>query len=503
MKNQWYLRTQDETFGPETKERLIEWAQMGRIQPGQDISEDGETWRPATEIPFLDMRWSIDIGDGQPRGPFNKYAAQALLSSGRLPRGSKLVEVRPSFDVSAAGEVALKEGGRQDTQDTQDHHDLKDSKDSKDSKDPKAPNDIAELQALREQNARLEAKIKQMREDAKSVRAELADAQKLLAAKDSVLAERNTELAERASALEAKDSELAAKDDALAAKDTALAETSSALEAKNSELAAAREESEKTLRELESKKESELAAKDSEIAKAQEAVSAARANEAEYEAKILSLSDEIKRLPPTARLAADAQAAIYALMKEEADELSEAIEAENREAEALRQYRRQRTERLLARRQEILKHIGTDAEDMTRRALLAHPDDPRTIQLRQELDALRILQEKTALDSEQKIRDLSARLRERDTEVKRLQQQAGDLTAVYRQLQETREKLQRREKELMEERQKAEEERQQHAAAQQALLTRLSALEMGMPGATHQSREARSVRLAPWMGLKQ
>ena len=40
------------------------------------------------------------------------------------------------------------------------------------------------------------------------------------------------------------------------------------------------------------------------------------------------------------------------------------------------------------------------------------------------------------------------------------------------------------------------------AAAQQALLTRLSSLEMGMPGATNQSREARSVRLAPWMGLK-
>ena len=139
---------------------------------------------------------------------------------------------------------------------------------------------------------------------------------------------------------------------------------------------------------------------------------------------------------------------------------------------------------------------------MTRRALREHPDDPRTTQLRQELDALRILQEKTALESEQKIRDLSAKLRERETEVKRLEQQTGDLTAVYRQLQETREKLQRREKELMDERQKAEEINQQHAAAQQALLTRLSALEMGLPGATHQSREARSVRLAPWMGLK-
>ena len=477
MKNQWYLRTQDETFGPETKERLIEWAQMGRIQPGQDISEDGETWRPATEIPFLDMRWSIDIGDGQPRGPFNKHAAQALLASGRLPRGSKLVEVRSSFEEEGRDREGREDRDREDrdAKDNRDHRDHRDSRESRDnSGDQETEESQGENQALKEQIAKLEAKIKQMREDNKAVRAELAAAQTLLAAKDSVLAERNSELAERASALEAKDSEIAAKDSVLAAKETALAQSTTALEAK-----------------------------DIELAKAQQAVSAARANEAEYEARILSLSDEIKRLPPTARLAADAQAAVYALMKEEADELAAAIEAENREAEALRLYRQKRTERLLTRRQEILKHIGTDAEDMTRRALREHPDDPRTKQLRQELDALRILQEKNALESEQKIRDLSAKLRERETEVKRLEQQTGDLTAVYRQLQETREKLQRREKELMEERQKAEEANQQHAAAQQALLTRLSALEMGLPGATHQSREARNVRLAPWMGLKQ
>lgn len=497
MKNQWYLRTQDETFGPETKERLIEWARMGRIQPGQNISEDGENWRPATEIPFLDMRWSIDIGDGQPRGPFNKHAAQALLASGRLPKGSRLVEVRPSFTEPADETPAAPH----DLNDTKGAKDLNASHD--DLKHEPSPPASQELDVLREQIVKLEAKIKQLREDNRSIRAELADAQTLLAAKDSVLAERNSELAERASALEAKDSELAAKDNALAAKDTALAESTSALEAKDSELAAVRAENEKSLRAFETQKKSELAAKDSEIAKAQEAVSAARANEAEYEAKILSLSDEIKRLPPTARLAADAQAAVYALMKEEADELAAALEAENREAEELRQYRRKRTERLLARRQEILRRIGTDAEDMTRRALRAHPDDPRTIQLRQELDALRVLQEKTTHDNEQKVRDLSAKLRERDAEVKRLQQQTGDLTTIYRQLQETREKLQQREKELMEERQKAEEANQQHAAAQQALLARLSTLEMGLPGGTHQSREARSVRLAPWMGLKQ
>ncbi len=465
MKNQWYLRTQDDTFGPETKERLIEWARMGRIQPGQEISEDGETWRPATEIPFLDMRWSIDIGDGNPRGPFNRQAAQALLASGRLPRGSKLVEVRPSFEeVATEGSPAAQV--RRDRQDVQGRQAA-----VQDVQDAQA---ASELQALREQNARLEAKIKQLREDGKAVRVELADAKTLLAAKDSVLAERNSELAERASALEAKDSELAAKDSALAAKDTALAAKDTAL----------------------AESTSALEAKDSEL-------SAARATEAEYANRIQLLSEEIKRLPPTARLAADAQAAVYALMLEEADELAASIEAENREVEALRQYRKNRTERLLARRQEILKRIGTDAEDMTRRALLAHPDDPRTTQLRQELDALRVLQEKTALENEQKIRDMSTKLRERDMEVKRLQQQTGDLTVVYRQLQETREKLQCREKELMEERQKAEEERQQHAAAQQALLNRLSELETSLPGGTNQSREARNVRLAPWMGLKQ
>ena len=78
MSEQWYLRTQDDTFGPESRERLLEWAKMGRIQPGQEISSDGDTWKPAEEIPFLDMRWSIDIGDGTPRGPFNKCAADVL-----------------------------------------------------------------------------------------------------------------------------------------------------------------------------------------------------------------------------------------------------------------------------------------------------------------------------------------------------------------------------------------------------------------------------------------
>ena len=450
MSNQWYLRTQDETFGPESKARLLEWARMGRIQPGQEISSDGETWTPATEVPFLDMRWSIDIGDGRPRGPFNKMAAQALLSSGRLPPGSRIVEVRPPFETpnphaggtpSSASETGTPENAAPSP--------------------PPAPPD--ESPALRREIERLKEALKEAESRVRAARREAKDAAEAARSAESrmsaVMAQSATIESEKAKALKDLD-----------------------------ELAAAK-----------AARETEMAA---ERAEAQQALAASKANETKYEDRIQELSDELKRLPATARLAADAQAAVYTLMKDEADDIAAGIEDETRELDELRTIHQARRERLIARRQEILKRIGTDAEDMTRRALLAHPEDPRTAHMRQELEALRLLQEKATAESDRKIRDLAAKLRERDAEVKRLQQQAADTTILYRQLQEMRERLQRREKELMEERQKTEAERQQHAAAQQALMARLSALEMGLPGATNQSREARSVRLAPWMGLK-
>jgi hypothetical protein len=114
----WYLRTQDETFGPETGDRLVEWAKLGRIQPGQEISDDNMIWRRVEEVPFLDMRFSIDIGDGNPRGPFNKAAAQALIASGRLPPIATMVEVREPFpeedeveEVKVEGAEAVKSEG--------------------------------------------------------------------------------------------------------------------------------------------------------------------------------------------------------------------------------------------------------------------------------------------------------------------------------------------------------------------------------------------------------
>ena len=452
MSNTWYLRTQDETFGPETKERLIEWAQMGRIQPGQEISGDGENWLPATEIDFLDMRWSIDIGDGLPRGPFNKAAAQALLNSGRLPRGSRLVEVRnentseppketpppaPSVDTATVPPRVIE----------------------------KIVEKRVEVPVEKIVEKRVEVPVEKIVEKRVEVPVEKIVEKRVEVPVEKIVEKRVEVPVEKIveKRIEVQDPELLARLDAVTARAEQL----------KSGLAAA-----------------ETRASDAET----------RASVAE--AETLALSDEIKRLPPNAQAAADMEAAVYALLQEEAEALEQTLEVEKREAEEAQKRWRLRADRLSARRRELLKRIGTSADDMKRRALAAHPEDPRTTNLRRELDALRLLNEKTACETEMRIRDLTQRLNEKTVEADRLRKQKEDVTALSRQIQELRLRLQQREKELMEERQRAEAANRQHVASQQALLARLSALESSLPGHTNQSREAHAVKLAPWMGLK-
>ena len=466
MGGKWWLRAHDEVFGPVSRDNLLEWAQMGRIQPGQEVSEDGESWRPATEVAFLDMRWSIDIGDGNPRGPFNKKAAQALLASGRLPPGSRLVETGPAEEETPAPADEAAPASAADSA------------------------SAAEIAELRKQIETLQAGLK-----AAEARAGDAERRAAAARSEAKTALKAADVAEArlAAAMKARDDEQAA---AMSAKEREAAEALAAKDREAAEAAAAREREWKAESE---RKDAAIAEKEASL----ERLAAEKAaREEAYEERVKTLTDDLKRMPQTAQLAADAQAAMYAIMKDEADELAAAIEAETREMEALREYRRVRAERLMSRRQAILRRIGTDADDMCRRALKEHPEDPRTVHLRQELEAQRLLQEKSVAESGRKIRDLAAKLRERDAEVKRLVQQAADVTVIYRQLQDVREKLMLREKELMETRQRAEAARLQHAAEQQALAARISSLEMGLPGSTNQSREARGVRLAPWMGLK-
>ena len=492
MSEQWYLRTQDDTFGPESRERLLEWAKMGRIQPGQEISSDGDTWQPAKEIPFLDMRWSIDIGDGTPRGPFNKCAAEALLRSGRLPPGSKLVEVAPAFEETDEEAEGPQESAAEPVAETE---------------DPEAP--LAE--ASREPEVKIvekivEVPVEKVVEKIVEVPVEkIVEKEVLKEVVKEVPVERIVEkevlvevpvekIVEKEVIKEVPVERVVERERIVEVESSALLAKAAALEAA---VTAAKEEGAKALAAAQEEREQVLSADRAEMQKTRQELENAKR-------ETLTLESEIKRLPSNAKEAADMEAAVYWLMRGEADDLERMMEAEKFEAEAAQKRWRERAEKLAARRIEILKKIGDDAKDMKQRALRMNPVDPRTLQIKQELDALRIVAERNAHESGMRIKDLTRSLNERTTEVKRLSAQVADVKRLQEQIRELREKLQDRDRELQQERQKVEEMRRCSAASQQALLARLSELESGMPGHSNQSKEAhaQASRFPSWMSFK-
>ena len=233
----------------------------------------------------------------------------------------------------------------------------------------------------------------------------------------------------------------------------------------------------------------------------------AAAREQKYAEQVAHLEDELRRLPQAASEVADIQAAVYSIMKDEAEEIGRMLESEKREFEEFKRRHLERGERLQERRRSLLKRAGSNIEDMTRRALLERPEDPRTAQLRKELSELRRVHEHYVLDSESKVRELTERLRQRQAEEKRAEESLRDVTELRQEVQSLRERLQTREKELMAERQLSEELRQQQAARQQALMARLASLESPSIGtsqtlSTNQSRETKQVKLPSWMRLR-
>jgi len=92
--NQWFLRIAGGTvFGPVSTKGLIVWAEQGRIVPGNEVSNDRETWIPSETVPELEMNWYVKAGS-KTEGPFNRTAAESFLRSGKAPPDASLVEAK-------------------------------------------------------------------------------------------------------------------------------------------------------------------------------------------------------------------------------------------------------------------------------------------------------------------------------------------------------------------------------------------------------------------------
>ena len=474
----WYLRTQDETFGPETEAQLVEWAKLGRILPGQEVSDDNLVWRRVEDVPFLDMRFSIDIGDGNPRGPFNRAAAEALVASGRLPGSPKIVEVREPFPPAEPPPETAAEPPPEDEPAAMTEAEPKVEGEPRpvvEAVESPAPAGIPEVRIV-------EVPVEKIVEKRVEVPVEkIVEVEKIVVDEtrvkelEGLLAEERRHTGDLQTRI----------DDA----SRAAAEAARASAAREAELRVA-------LR----KAETEAAERERSLADAVD-------RENKYIEQVKSLEDELRRLPQAASEVADIQAAMYSIMTKEAEELAGMLEQEKREADEFRIRHQERADRLLERRRELLKRAGANIEDMTRKALINRPEDPRTAQLRREVEELRRTHERTAKDYETRLRAATEELRLRNAELARHAEGQRDITQMQAEMQELREQLQLREQELLAERQNAEQLRQQQATYQQTMMSRLAQLETPSIGtsqtlATNQSREARMVRLPGWMRLK-
>ena len=453
----WYLRTQDETFGPETQEKLVEWARLGRIQPGQEVSEDNISWSRVEDVAFLDMRFSIDLGDGNPRGPFNRAAAEALLASGRLPRTASIVETRAPFEVEKVEKV---EG-------------------------------VERVEAVEKVET-----VEKIVEKIVEVPVEKI-VEKIVEKTVEVPVEK---IVEKIVVDETRVKEL---EGLLEEERRHTADLQTRLDESSRKAA----EAAKTAVTKENALRAEVASAQDLVVKHESSLKDAADRENKYVEQVKALEDELRRLPQAASEVADIQAAVYSIITGEAEDLARIIDAEKREFEEVKQRYTARADKLLERRHELLKRSGSNIEDMTRKALLNRPEDPRTAQLRKELEELRRAHDHLMLDKDEKIRELSEQLRLSKADNKRVEAGMKDISQLRQEVEQLHERLQLREKELLSERQANESLRQQQAAKQQALLARLASLEspsIGTSGSlsTNQSREAHQVKLPGWMSFR-
>ena len=479
--SQWYLRTQDETFGPESEEKLVEWARLGRIQPGQEISEDNEVWRRVEDVPFLDMRFSIDIGDGNPRGPFNRAAAEALLASGRLPPTATMVESREPFDAPAP---SVEEPVGSDPADPADHGGQTPSASEPETQSEFEP----QAEPAPQQEPESQVASSQVEPEPKVI-------EKIVEVPVEKIVEKIVEVPVEKIVEKEVIKEVPVEVEKIVEKEV----VKEVPVEKIVEKVVVDETRVKELEEM-------LAAATRVAGENEKATKDEKAVSEKLREQVHSLEDELRRLPQTASEVADIQAAVYSIMTSEAEELAAIIEAEKKDADEFRRRHEERADKLLDRRRMLLKRAGSNIEDMTRRALVERPEDPRMARMRKEYDAFRQHSEKMALESERKIRELSDQLRTSRAETARVAEGMRDITQLRAEIEDLKARLQLREKELLESRQANEALRQQQATSQQALMARLASLESPSIGtastlATNQSREAKLVKLPSWMRI--
>ena len=69
-------------YGPVDTQMLKDWANSAQIAPEDEIDESDDNWRPAPEIEFLEMLWTVKLPGGETYGPTTVGTLREFINEG-------------------------------------------------------------------------------------------------------------------------------------------------------------------------------------------------------------------------------------------------------------------------------------------------------------------------------------------------------------------------------------------------------------------------------------
>ena len=348
---QWYLKMDDNSvFGPAPEHLLREWAEQGRIIPGNKISRDQKQWVATETLTALNLDWMIQLPNGPMYGPLNLMAVTDLIIEGTVAPDALMVHTGTQEETSADKLL----DATPETPVTAQH--------------PPAsmPVEVAATPTDNAATTALEAELEQVRQKLEAANNTLEVEQKLAAETQTKL-----DAANQKEVRAGKDVEAARQKETQARKDAEAAQRETAEIRKQQETAQqqatkAREQLEATQREKTQARKEANAQQDTTADIQQQLIAA----QADIESERLNASDLQKRLDT---LEANAQQDTTADIQQQLDAAQADIESERRNvSEIQRKLDLEKAEAAAARKKlEAKKKESADAQQHASNATLA------------------------------------------------------------------------------------------------------------------------------------
>ena len=539
--NQWFLRIANGTvFGPVSTKGLIVWAEQGRIVPGNEVSNDRETWIPAETVTELEMNWYVNAGS-KTEGPFNRTAAESFLKSGKAPSGAKLInakEVDPAVLVlhdtaetleTNPAEPKAPAAGRHATvkpsepgNETDARHGAEPDAAPEKQREPLSRQAAKAHAAVEDERNYLRRQVQELQQSCDALRKDLAGAQsenETLRANDTRNGRQVADLASQVGQLETECRKLADEREKLQRQlGVAMSEATDAtneaangelrhrveqLEAVNEGLRAQLAQADQALaaehaalaellassntRDLSSRQrieaieqhQTELEHQLQELGTASEREAKLSAEVAAARTRIAELQGRLARTPEaSAARAPEAEAWLRQFATDELTTLDKALHEERQSFNGFRELSAARQEAIQTRIQAIQRLLSGDYPD-GRRATTPSQRISGLDQsrLQSEVDSMRESQQKETRQFEERQNELLRRIRVLETEEARLRSLQEATDMEGGRKFELMETVRRREQELAQERRNHDQDREQFDSARQALQRRIEELE--------------------------